>query len=163
MSVCVYIYNVQSQGVSSLLSPFSLFSHNMDFLNAIVILSQGAQRSEIYIRPLIETYDTWSDQAFHYFLPFFWLKSNGTNWTWHCYFCSKRRKIYNFTISYVLVLALWLLFMEKDRGGKCIILTSHDKYSYQTEISLKSICAFFSFLIITIQTVTNPKQDWKKK
>ena len=69
------------------------------------------------------------------------------------------RKIYNFTISYVLVLALWLLFMEKDRGGKCIILTSHDKYSYQTEISLKSICAFFSFLIITIQTVTNPKQD----
>lgn len=64
---------------------------------------------------------------FFFFLLFIWLKTSGTNWTWHCYFCSKRRKIYNFTISYVFILALWLLFMEKDRRGKCIILTSHDK------------------------------------
>lgn len=36
--------------------------------------------------------------GFSLFLPFIWLKTNGTNWTWHCYFCSKWRKIYNFTI-----------------------------------------------------------------
>lgn len=108
-------------------SPCSLCSHDMDFLSTGVTVSHAAQGSEVYVRTVIETYDTWWDQAFHYFLPFIWLKTNGTNWTWHCYFCSKRRKIYNFTISYVWVLALWLLFMEKDRRGKCIILTSQDK------------------------------------
>lgn len=50
--------------------PFSLCSHDMDFLSARVIVSQAAQRFEIYIRTLIETHDTWYDRAFHYFLPF---------------------------------------------------------------------------------------------
>lgn len=108
-------------------SACSLCSHDMDFLKTGMMMSHAVQGSEIYISAFIETYDTWWDQASYYFLPFIWLKTNGTNWTWHCYFCSKRRKIYNFTISYVWVLALWLLFMEKDRRGKYIILTSQDK------------------------------------
>lgn len=120
---------LQARVAPSSFTHFFLCSHNMDFLCTIVMVSHATQGSEIYIRTLIETCNTWWDEAFHYFLPFIWLKANGTNWTWHCYFCSKQRKIYNFTISYVLILALWLLFMEKDRRGKWIILTSHDNYT----------------------------------
>lgn len=48
----------QGQCGFSLPSPFSLCSHDMDFLSTGMVMSHEAQRSEIYIRPLIETCDT---------------------------------------------------------------------------------------------------------
>jgi hypothetical protein len=40
--------------------------------------------------------------------------------------------------------------MEKDRRGKSIILTSHDKYSFKTEISFKSICSLLVVVVVVL-------------
>lgn len=87
-----------------------------------------AQKSEICIKTLIErkTHDMWPGFSL-FFCHLFGLKPMEQTELGIAISVQKEEKYIIFTISYVLVLALWLLFMEKDRGGKCIILTSHDK------------------------------------